>query len=161
MRLQILKIIKLHQAIEAIRSRTDLNKKFSYALIKTKAQIQSIFDAVAEMEKLPPEIQEFEKERIEAARRFAKRKDNGDIDADGVVIRLDNPQAYNEAVESLRIKYNGAIVAHEKSQQEVAEYLKREDKVEVHKVPFDLFPDTISPEILEALEPMIEERKDD
>ena len=62
MKLPIVKIVKLYQAIELIRSRADLKKKFSYALIKTKAQIKPVYDAVAEMEKLPPELLAFEKE---------------------------------------------------------------------------------------------------
>src|SRR3990167_8734740 len=134
MKLQIIKIIKLYQAIESIRSRADLNKRFSYALIKTKANIQSVFDAVAEMEKLSPQMQGFERERLEAAQKFAKRKESGDIDAEGMVIRLENPVAYNKTVESLRKKYQKAVEAHEKSRREIEEHLKREDEVDLHKI---------------------------
>ena len=157
-KLSIIKIIKLYRAIESIRAREDLNKKLSYALIKTKSKIQPEFDAVAEMEKLSQEMNEFEQERVKIARRFAKRNENGDIDADGSIIHLDNPQAYDETVNALRDKYKKAIEIHEKSQKEVLEHIKTEEEVEIYQVPFEIFPEVISPEILEALEPIIENK---
>ena len=156
MKLPIVKIVKLYQAIELIRSRADLKKKFSYALIKTKAQIKPVYDAVAEMERLPPELLEFEKEREEAAHRFARRKENGEVESEGAVIKLDNPQAYAAVLDSLRNKYLAHLTAYENSQKEVRQHVLVEEAVNICQVPFEMFPEEISPEMLEALEPMIE-----
>lgn len=156
MKLPIVKIVKLYQAIELVRSRADLKKKFSYALIKTKAQIKPVYDAVAEMEKVPPELLAFETERLEAAHRFARRKENGDVETEGTVIKLDDPQAYAAALSSLRDKYHAPLAAYESAQKEVGQHVLEEDSVDICQVPFDMFPEVISPEMLEALEPMIE-----
>ena len=55
---------------------------------------------------------------------------------------------------------NGAVAEMEKlsenSQNEVRQHLKKNENVDLYRVSFDLLPDKISPETLEALEPMIE-----
>jgi len=156
MRLKIIRIVRLYQAIDSLRTRIDLSKRLSYALVRTKSSIKPVFDAVAEMEKLSPEMEEFERQRVDALRRFAKRKENGDIEVNGTTVLLDNSQGYIEELHSLQNKYKTALATFEKSQSEVRTYINEEDNVEIYKVPFEIFPETISPEILEGLEPMID-----
>ena len=72
------------------------------------------------------------------------------------MIKLDNPQAYAAALDSLRNKYQAHLTAYENSQKEVRQHVLEVEAVDICQVQFEMFPEEISPEMLEALEPMIE-----
>lgn len=137
-------------ALQALAN-ADYSVKFAYAVARNRKSSRKIFDSIQEVVK-PDE--KFDKERVEIAKGMAKK------DPEGNPIMLPNNQGYfvpdlpgfEERIVALK-KETG----QDKRDEEVEELLDEEENIEVYMVAFENLPETIRPDLLEAIMPMVKE----
>ena len=115
-----------------------------YALMKTKAKLQSTFDAVVKMEE-PDEAYKAFQSAHQALVKKALVKDG----------KVENPAELEAAFEALKLEHKPAIDAREEALKPVQEFIKTEEEFALHMAPQSWLPAEMTPAVFEALEPMI------
>jgi len=142
------------EGIQAIIT-DDLDRKLAYAIARNRSRLRSVVEAIEEASKPVPA---FEKKRVELAREMAQKDGSGNpiMMPDQKSFVVADMVTFNEKLETIR--KSTKQTARDK---QVEKFMEEKEEVDIYQVPFELFPDTIRPDIMEALLPMVEEEEKD
>ena len=137
--------------------------KFSYALVKNKNKLKSVFKEIKEKEPVPDEaFLEYEKERVEVVSKAAKKDANGDpilrTHPDGsrrYDIEESKMEEVNAEVEKLKEKHKKAMDDMRLKEVEYTKFLDEEIDVDIYTVSMDECP-KISPVLMEQIMPIFD-----
>lgn len=125
--------------------------KFSYAIAKNLGKLRGTIEAIGESTKVLPEYEEAHKA---LAREHARIGPDGEPipSPQGQGFLVADPLAYQDAVEALKVE-----TGQDKRDEEIESFMKEEEDVALHEVAFDALPETIRPDVLALIMPMIKE----
>jgi len=141
--------------------------KFAYAVAKNSKLVTGEIESLQETIKPSEEYSEFEKERDEIVKKYAKKDKNGDPkqetqEVNGQTfsfykIEEEGMADYNKDFEELKEGHKEIIEARDKQLEEYDNLLKEDCDIKVHMTVIDLVPENITGETLELIDWMIEE----
>jgi len=143
-------ILVLWKAIEAVTA-SDQPIKFAYALARNRSKLRRVVQDIRDAAK---PLDEYEQARIALAREMARKgADNKPIVNPATQMYLiADMAAFDERLKTLK-----AETGQDKREREIEELLDGEETIRVYTVTADALPDSIRPDVLEGLLPMIEE----
>lgn len=147
--------VEFYSKLQNLKS-GEYNKFLLYAIMKNKIELKKIFDEVADKERLlssPPELLNFEQERIQIVKEFAKKDESGQP----IIIdnRFDVPEESAAEIQSklmeLREKYKDAFEKNRNDVEEYEKYIAEEIEYQETKTAFKNLPENITSEIFDVL----------
>lgn len=148
------KIVDLAVALNKLTGLTGVS--FSYAVAKNlnilKPEIESLQEAV----KFSPEFKEFDEKRIALAIKYAKKNEVGQPATENGAYILEDQEAFNKEFTPLKEEYKEALDKREEQLKEYEELLKKETKLELHKISLADVPKEISVEQMVSIYDIIE-----
>jgi len=153
-------LVKFHNFLSNLKTNKSLNIKFAYAIQRNLSKIQPEIDALIEVEKTlkNERVVEFQNKRIEIAKEYAVKDENGNIifSEDSNSFNISNTFEFNKKVEELFEDYKDDFAELDKRRKEYDEILSEEIELDLVKVDFGVLPETgISAEDFEVLDVMI------
>jgi len=134
--------------------------KFAYAIAKNRTKIQDEINALAEARK---PLDEVDKKRLELCRELCDKDEHGKPITESEEIPggkrtvfkgIAGNEEFDKRLEKIREPYNDKLEELEKLTNEECE-----KKYDFHMIPLDLFPDKITPALMQALLPMIKDEE--
>lgn len=134
----------------------EYNKFLLYAIMKNKIELKKIFDEVADKERLlssSTELLNFEKERIQIVKEFAKKDESGlPIIIDN---RFDVPEESAAEIQSklmeLREKYKDTFEKNRNDIEEYEKYTAEEIEFQETKTAFKNLPEQMTSDVFDVL----------
>lgn len=153
-------LIKIWNVLESIHF-SDLNKKFSYCIIRNKKKFKDEIDALKEVQAPNEKFLEYERKRLILCENLCERDESGKpiLEKNNYVFTPENRIKVDEAIKDLAEENKDIIQEQNKRDKEFESILDEYFEVDVHKISFDDFPERISPSNLEALEEFIDTDK--
>ncbi len=156
--------LELIQFYNTLHSVGDLQGvKFAYAVSKNiytiKPHIEALQASVASTE----EFQQYEKERVELAKKHAKKNKEGNpitntnLDNNTQSYEIENEDKFQKELEKLQEKHKNALQEREKQIEKYKELLQEEANIELHKIKVKDLPEKITPQQMTGLFPIVEE----
>ena len=117
-------LVSLHNAIVALEGR-QFNVKFSYFIAKNKIFIKDEIEALNEAKKPPVGFVAYDNKRVELARKYADRDQNGNVKIeDNNFVITENFDKFRVELEKLKEKYKDPIAEYEAQIKEFEDLLK-------------------------------------
>jgi hypothetical protein len=118
--------------------------KFSYAVAKNiallKPEVESLQKAIEQSE----DFKKFEQERVELAKKHAKKNENGEpIEEKGQYI-IEDKEAFKKDFTDLKEKNKEVVEAREEQIKEFNELLEKENEIKFHKISIKDVPEDIT-----------------
>lgn len=131
-------------------------KELTYRVARNRLQVlKPIWESLQEASSPSSEYKKMERELRRSAEKHCsspKQLPNG-----GVLYPPDDPAAAKKEADAIRKKYSDAIEQRERESQELQEMENQEETVMLHPVPYELVPDDVTGEQMEALLIMLDE----
>lgn len=153
-------IVAIHHAFRGM-GEIEGNPKFTYAVSKNKKLILPEIEALADAEKLSPELVEYDKKRISLCEKYCNKDENGKpitvplpsggTGYDGLG---DDNKKFTDAIGKLQAEYKDVLDARQKQMEKVNELLDEEIEIEVHCLKVDDLPN-LKQVIVEVLMPIL------
>lgn len=124
--------------------------------MKNKIELKKIYDGVADKERLlssSPELLNFEQERIQIVKDFAKKDESGQP----IIIdnHFDIPEESTEEIQSklmeLRKKYKDAFEKNRTDVEEYEKYIAEEIEYQETKTAFKNLPENLTSDVFDVL----------
>jgi len=131
--------------------------KFSYAVIKNINKIKPEVEAIEKTLQFSEEFGKFDKERIELAKKYAKKDDKGEAEIKNDTYVMEDTTKFDEEFLALKETYKKEIEEREKQIEEYQNLLKEEAKIELHKVNLENVPEDIETKQMNSIYAIIEE----
>jgi hypothetical protein len=135
-------------------SQGEQHRRFAYGVARNIAKLRSVIETLVEATK---PIEEYDERRIALAREMARKDEKGEPiqlpGNQGIVIS--DPALFNEKIKVLKEE-----TGQDKRDKEVEELMESTEEIDVYMVDFDLIPEKIRSDLLEAIMPMIREPQD-
>lgn len=147
--------VEFYSKLQNLKS-GEYNKFLLYAIMKNKIELKKIFDEVVDKERLlssSPELLNFEQERIQIVKEFAKKDESGQP----IIIdnRFDVPEESTAEIQSklmeLRKKYKDAFEKNRNDVEEYEKYIAEEIEYQETKTAFKNLPENLTSEIFDVL----------
>jgi hypothetical protein len=140
-------LINLYQALILIKQTP--NAKFSYAVQKNINMIESEIKVLDKVILASEEYQKFDKERIELAKKYAKKDEKTgepiiDVKNNLQQFVVENKEEFEKEINILRENYKEPIEIREKQIEEYKKLLEEEVVLMFHKIPLSQVPEGIS-----------------
>lgn len=158
-KIKIKDILGIHQAIEQLRRREDLGKTLVYALVKTKAKIQPVVDAVAEMRRIPEGFKRFEQARIALASKMASRNSEGEPIIRNNSFVIANLADFESQLVALKNDFKPELDKLDQIAKEIQSHLNEYEEVDIPSIFIESLPENLTIDMTEKLAPMFEEQK--
>jgi len=153
-------LIKFYKLLLELKSNKTFNIKFVYAIQRNLLAIQPEINLLIEIEKtlVNDRVVEFENKRLEVAKEYAIKDENGNIvyNQDENSFNINNINEFNEKINELSKDYGEDLIEHDNKRKEYEDILQEEIQINFYKVDFEQLPDFgISAEDLNTLSEMI------
>lgn len=141
------------------------NVKVAYALAKNKRNLDAIVGVMREMQQPAQEFIDYESKRISLCMSYADKDVNGDPKSyhNNFVIMVDRETEFREKLDALNTEHKTEIEAQDKRLQEVKEFLKGSEEVEIHKIKLSALCDAvdgIEPAVMDSIFDLIDPNED-
>ena len=143
-------LLNLYNGMCSLEGR-QFSVKFSYFIAKNKVAIRDEITALDEARRVSNEFKLYDDERVELARKFADKSDDGSAkvhDNSFIITKL--LDGFQKNLSKLREKHTKAIEKREKQIEDFENLLNETATFEKFQVEFDDIPPTIEPSILEG-----------
>ncbi len=147
-------LFNLYNKLQGLRHHSD-NKKFSYALIKNIKTIESDINKLNEIIKPDNDFIQFEQERIGICHSHAIKDENEEPILNGDEFQIENMEQFNLALEPIKIKYQDVLSNRQQQIEKYNSLLDNEINMELVKIGPDDLPDTITPNEIEDIYPIL------
>lgn len=144
----------LYNKLQGLRYHSD-NKNFSYALIKNIKAIEQDINKLNEVIKPTEEFLQFEQERLAICQSHSIKDDNGDPLLNGDEFQIENIEKFNEDLIPLKTKYQDMLNYRQEQIEKYNSLLDQEIEMELVKIGPDDLPDTITPNEIEDIYPIL------
>lgn len=132
------------------------SRKLAYNISKNKNKLKPIVKAFQEAIKPSEEYTKYDMERVELAKKHAKKDKDGNPVISSFEYVLEDKEAFEKELETLREKFKEAVEEHKKKAEESETLLDNDEEVELVKLKIQDFPDNFPSSIFEGLETIIE-----
>lgn len=138
---------ELYRLADGLRSVGALKAgiKFAYAVAKNLDAAEREIALINKTQTPSSEMIEYEKKRIELARKHSAKKDNGEPILAGDQFVLADYAAFDAEFKALQREYWEALEEHETRQQDFEAFLDGEADYRPYMIPLDLVPEDITP----------------
>lgn len=148
-------IVALHNNLKALKGLKGV--KFNYAIARNISKLSTEIECLEKSKEQTDLYKEFEKERVELAKSFAKKNEKGvEIIVEKNYIILDQ-EAFDKSFEELKEKHKEAVAEREAQLKEYIELLDKESTFIPFKIKVELIPEEITTEQMNAIYPLVEE----
>jgi hypothetical protein len=118
--------------------------KFSYSVAKNIALLKPEIESLQKVVEQSEDFKKFEQERIELAKKYAKKNESGEpIEEKGQYI-LEDKEAFKKEFDDLKEKNKEVIEAREAQIKEFNELLEKENDIKFHKISIKDVPEDIA-----------------
>lgn len=152
-------IIELYQSLYKLGNLKGV--KFCYAVSKNISMIESEIKTLEKVLEPSEDYQKFDKERIELAKKYSKKQENGEpvveIKNGLQQFVLENKEEFEKEIEALREKHKEAIDKKEEQIKEYNKLLEEETPMVFHKVLIADVPADITSEQFNSIKEVIAE----
>lgn len=118
--------------------------KFSFAVSKNIALLKPEIEALQKAVEQSEDFKKFEQERIELAKKHAKKDEKGEPVLKNNNYQLEDEDAFKVEFESLKEKNKEVIEAREAQTKEFNELLEKENDIKFHKISIKDVPEDIT-----------------
>jgi hypothetical protein len=140
-------------------AREKTTAKGAYGIAKNKRLTEVEISSIEEAQKnrsVPEGLDKFHEERIALCKEYCDKDGNGE----NIVIKnefqiVERLEEFTEKLTELREEHKEALDARDEQDQEFRDFLKEEVEIEFHKINIADFPDSMTAEQMEILEPII------
>lgn len=141
------------------------NTKLALTLLKSINQLQELLQPVDDLQQkvnstLGPKLREYEAQRLDLCRSFAKTDDNGIhiIITENEVDQYDisDKDAFNKALDALRLEYKTEFDAHKDFQKQIVGLLNEDMNIDSLKINVDDLPIDMSLLDLEPIQGLLQ-----
>ena len=144
------KLVQMWNALSEIgKGKTKV--KFSYAVARNKSIIEPEIKALTEAQKLVPEYQEYDTERLKMCREMAKKDENGAPKMLGVEFDIEDREAFDKKVEKLQKKHKKVIDEQKLRIDQFNELIKEEIEIDFYTIKAEFLPEDIEANYLELM----------
>lgn len=137
--------------------------KFSYAIARNVVIVKKEVEAIEESLKPFDEFVEYEKERIELAKKHSEKDEKGNpkiINENGrEVFVMKDKAKFDKVFEEFKIKHKVTLDKRQKQIDEYNEFLETESDIEFFKIELSDVPEDISVEQMQGIQLLIKDGK--
>lgn len=147
-------IIGLYNTLESLNYK---GVKFAYTIARNIKSLKPLMESMDKALAIPKEFIEYDKQRVDLARKFSDKDENGKpkVDKNNFVIK--DVETFDKEINALQEKYKDVIDARQKQLDEYKVLQDEEVEVEVFAIPQMLLPEDITTKELTAIFPIVEE----
>lgn len=149
-----LDLVNLFQSLHQVKELKGI--KFAYSVIKNINIIKSEIEALQKASESSLGFIEYEKKRIELAKKFAK-KDKGEPVIEGDRYILEDEKKFGKEWEKLKKEYEEEVGKREWQIKQCNDLLMEDSDIKLHKIKMADVPQDISVKLLEGIFAVIEE----
>jgi seryl-tRNA synthetase len=150
-------IFSLSQALESVGNLTGVH--FSYCVARNKNRVRMEIDAMKETIKRSEKYEEYDRKRIEIAKKFSKKDETGKEVIENNSFVLEDEKSFEKEFKALKEEYKDTVAEQEKKEKDFNDFLKEESKLELYKIPFEDVPMNITSSQMSGIFAIIEEPK--
>jgi len=147
-------LFNLYNKLQGLRYHTD-NKKFSYAMIKNIKSIEIEIVKHNEIIKPDEEFLQFEQERLDICKSHTLKDENGVPILKGDEFQIENMDKFNLELVPIKEKYKTVLSHRQELIEKYNSLLDDDIEFDLVKVGPDDLPDSITPDELEDIYPML------
>ena len=149
-----LDLVNLFQSLHQVKELKGI--KFAYSVIKNINIIKSEIEALQKASESSLGFIEYEKKRMELAKKFAK-KDKGEPVIEGDRYILEDEKKFGKEWEKLKKEYEEEVGKREWQIKQYNDLLMEDSDIKLHKIKMADVPQDISVKLLEGIFAVIEE----
>jgi hypothetical protein len=149
---------------EAVNLYSNLNKlgkltgvKFAYAVSKNLNILKSEIESLEKASKPSEKYIEFDKERVELAKKYAKKDEKGKPLSENNAFVMEDQEAFEKEFNELKEKNKDLVEEREKQMNEYVELLKTEANITLHKIALVDVPQNITVEQMYAIGEIVDD----
>ena len=151
-------ILEAFASIEGLKKLDKINTDVLYAVHRTSSKINEFVDAIKGMAVPSAQFSEYEKKRIELAKKHSKKDKDGNPILTGVGDQqsfvLDNQVGFEEEIKALQEDYKDELTDRSARLDALEAKLKEEVEVEVHKFKLESLPKEMPKTLFDGLVPL-------
>lgn len=119
--------------------------KFAYAVAKNQDILKREIDFLKKTVEPSPEFVEYDKKRVELAKKHAKKDDRNNPVISGNAYDIENQEEFNKELDTLKKEHEAIISQREAQIKEFEALLSQENKTELHTITANDLPRDITP----------------
>jgi len=154
-------ILQLYNALQDVSNLSGV--KFAYAVSRNINKVKPTLNSLEEAINPKEEYKEFESKRVELAKKYAKKNENGepvtntDLDNNTKTYEIENQKAFQKEMTKLQKEYAQAITNREKQIEEYKNLLEEETQIDFYKIKKENLPEDITAQQLTGIFAIIED----
>lgn len=133
--------------------------KISYAIARNIAILKPEAEALLKAKEPSNDFKVYDNERVEIAKKYAKKDENGEPVIKDDTYVFDNKEAFDKEVAKLQKLHAKAIEEREKQINDFKDLLEKETPIELHKVNITDIPEDITSQQMLAIYQIIEDEQ--
>lgn len=131
--------------------------KLNYAIVKNLGKLEAEMKVFDKLTTPSDEFKKFEEERVELAKKHAKKDEFGEPVVDENKYVIESLNKFNQELKALQEANKKAIDGRQKQLDDYSKFLDEECGIELHKVPIDSIPENVTTADMKALYFMVSE----
>lgn len=135
-------ILMLYNALNSLNNLSGVS--FSYTVAKNIRILKPEIEALTEAEKPTEEFTKYEEERINLAKKYSKKDDEGESIIKDKKFVLENKKEFDKEFKKLKEENKEVLEGREKQVKEYLAVLETESSVELQKIDLSDVPDNIT-----------------